>query len=92
MTFNGLWKLKKLVVIYCDWGGSSCGMRDFIESQISIFKQQNPHLEVVPLLKRGKHPHLRGYYRDTTIQIDYVKNMDPKDILLQAITLLLFSS
>ncbi|XP_057832627.1 large ribosomal subunit protein mL43 [Cryptomeria japonica] len=84
MALNGLWQLKKLVVRYCDWGGSSRGMREFIESQLPTFKQQNPQLEVVPLLKRGKHPHLRGYYRDKTVRIDCVKNMDPEDILLRA--------
>ncbi|KAH9296969.1 hypothetical protein KI387_028651, partial [Taxus chinensis] len=60
---------------------------DFIQSQLPTFKQQNPQLQVVPLLKRGKHPHLRGYYRNKTVRIDCVKNMDTKDILLRAIRL-----
>uniref|UniRef100_A0A0D6RAN4 Large ribosomal subunit protein mL43 n=2 Tax=Araucariaceae TaxID=25664 RepID=A0A0D6RAN4_ARACU len=87
MALHGVWQLKKLVVRWCDWGGSSRGIRDFIQSQLPTFKQQNPQLEVFTVMKRGKHPHLRGYYRNKEVRFADCRNLDSEDILLQAIRL-----
>lgn len=87
MALNGIWQLKKLVVRYCDWGGSSRGMREFIQSHLPSFEKSNPQVEVVIEMMRGKLPHLRGYYRCPTVRMVDSRNVDPKDILLQAIRL-----
>ncbi|XP_009790294.1 large ribosomal subunit protein mL43 isoform X2 [Nicotiana tabacum] len=52
MALRGVWQLKKLVVSYCNWGGSSRGIRAFMESELPAFKEQNPQLEVVTELNR----------------------------------------
>ncbi|CAD6336955.1 unnamed protein product [Miscanthus lutarioriparius] len=62
MALRGVWQLQKLVVNYCDWGGSSRGIRDFMEAHLPAFKEKNPHLEVVTELVRGQHPNLKGIY------------------------------
>ncbi|KAF0931521.1 hypothetical protein E2562_004631 [Oryza meyeriana var. granulata] len=62
MALRGVWQLQKLVVNYCDWGGSSRGIRAFMEAQLPAFKEKNPHLEVVTELVRGQHPNLKGIY------------------------------
>jgi len=87
MALNGVWQLQKLVVRYCDWGGSSRGIREFIQSHLPTFSHNNPQVEVVTEMMRGKHPHLRGYYRCKTVRMVDSRNLDPKDILLQAIRL-----
>eukprot|EP01018_Ginkgo_biloba_P003684 Gb_40085 [translate_table: standard] len=84
MALKGVWQLEKLTARYCDWGGSSRGIREFIQSQLPTFIQQNPQLEVATEMIRGKHPHLRGYYRNKVVRMVDARNLDAKDIMLQA--------
>ncbi|KAK7330993.1 hypothetical protein VNO77_25201 [Canavalia gladiata] len=84
MALRGVWQLNKLIVSYCDWGGSSRGIRAFMESHLPALKEKNPQLEVVTELIRGQHPHLKGFYKNKNQRVICVKNMDPEDILLHA--------
>ncbi|KAI9156964.1 hypothetical protein LWI28_014778 [Acer negundo] len=84
MALRGVWQLQKLVVSYCNWGGSSRAIRAFMESHLPEFKESNPQLEVVTELIRGQHPHLKGFYRNRNERVVCVKNMTPEDVLLHA--------
>ncbi|GAA0142044.1 ribosomal protein [Lithospermum erythrorhizon] len=84
MALRGVWQLEKLVVSYCNWGGSSRGIREFLQSHVSAFKETNPQLEVVAELNRGQHPVLKGLYKNKNERVVCVKNMTPEDILLCA--------
>lgn len=59
---NGVPQLKKLTVRWCNWGGSSRGMLGFIQSGLVPFARENPAVEIVTELKRGKHPALFAEY------------------------------
>ncbi|KAL4588257.1 hypothetical protein LXL04_001140 [Taraxacum kok-saghyz] len=81
MSQRGVWQLQKLTVSYCNWGGSSRGIRGFMESQLQAFKESNPQLEVVTELNRGQHPFLKGAYKNKNERVVSVMNMTPEDVL-----------
>ncbi|KAG8073958.1 hypothetical protein GUJ93_ZPchr0006g43743 [Zizania palustris] len=76
MALRGVWQLQKLVVNYCDWGGSSRGIRAFMETHLQVLREKNPHLEVVTELVRGQHPNLKGIYKNHNERV--VWNMDDR--------------
>ncbi|CAN1166836.1 54S ribosomal protein L51, mitochondrial [Linum perenne] len=84
MALRGVWQLKKLIVSYSDWGGSSRGIRAFMESHLPTFKAENPHLKVETELIRGQHPHLKAFYKNNNERVVCVRNMTPDEVLLHA--------
>lgn len=61
---------KKVEITYCDFGGSSQGMRDFLRLRLKSFAAKNPQVEFKVLTKPGFHPVIKGFYpHDNTKQI-----------------------
>ncbi|GLI70253.1 hypothetical protein VaNZ11_015100 [Volvox africanus] len=83
MSKYGTWMLERLVIKYCDIGGSSRGMRLFLSEALPVFQQQNPQLEVEEVLRRYRHPMLVGLYRNGRSKPICVKNKAPKEIMEQ---------
>lgn len=55
-------QLKRVHIRYCDWGGSSQGMRDFIGKELVNFARAVPYCEIVTEVRRNRHPIIRADY------------------------------
>ncbi|EGC37460.1 hypothetical protein DICPUDRAFT_30259 [Dictyostelium purpureum] len=62
MSKNGVWQLKKLVINYCEFSGSSKYVRNILGSSIKQFKELNPQIQVEESVVRGGHPSLLATY------------------------------
>lgn len=69
---------KRITLTYCNFGGSSSGMRDFLKHKLSKVAERYPEIEFKVMEKPGQHPVLFGEYAsDLNKQICVRKwNMD----------------
>ena len=77
---RGVPQLKKLTVRWCNWGGSSRGMIEFIQHGLVPFAHENPSCEIVTELKRGRHPCLFAEYVRGFDKAVGVKNRSAEEI------------
>ena len=76
MCTRGVYQLRKLSVYFCDYGGSSQGVRDaLISPSLNQFIEANPHIEFVFIRKRNHHPYVAGAYLN-----GYLKNIPLRSI------------
>mmetsp|Transcript_13125 Transcript_13125/g.18578 ORF Transcript_13125/g.18578 Transcript_13125/m.18578 type:complete len:137 (-) Transcript_13125:62-472(-) len=63
MATRGVWQLSKLRVVYCEHGGSSRNVREFIQSgRIVEWARENPQVNIVVQIRNSKHPYIQGNY------------------------------
>eukprot|EP00816_Leptocylindrus_hargravesii_P013225 CAMPEP_0196810840 /NCGR_PEP_ID=MMETSP1362-20130617/14588_1 /TAXON_ID=163516 /ORGANISM="Leptocylindrus danicus, Strain CCMP1856" /LENGTH=136 /DNA_ID=CAMNT_0042186001 /DNA_START=21 /DNA_END=431 /DNA_ORIENTATION=+ len=75
MATRGIKQLQTLRVVYCEHGGSSRYIRDFIRNgPIVKFAEQNPSVQVDVQLRPGKHPYIKGEYLTGSDKQVCVKN------------------
>lgn len=61
MARNGVWELKDILLRYCPNGGSSRGVRDFVERDLLSFAGKNPQVQFKTKIQGG-HPCVYGSY------------------------------
>lgn len=67
---------KKITLQFCNWGGSSQGMRDFLVSdRLSKLSQELPHIQF-EVLKKSGHPLLRAQYTNGGEKVICVRNLN----------------
>ena len=83
MATRGVFQLQKLRLYYCEHGGSSRAMRDFLGSgKLVDWATDHPHVEIIVQPRNGNHPYIRAAYRTqaATHQI-CVKNSTEEKIM-----------
>ncbi|KAF2189016.1 hypothetical protein K469DRAFT_748207 [Zopfia rhizophila CBS 207.26] len=66
---------KRLDFHYCDWAGSSRGMKAFIKTSLPKFANQHPQIEITVSPRPRKHPVIIGHYINGRTKAVCVRNM-----------------
>lgn len=61
MARRGVWELNEVILRYCAHGGSSGGVRQFVEKNLAGFAAHNPQISFKTTI-RGGHPCVYGKY------------------------------
>jgi large subunit ribosomal protein L43 len=63
MATRGVFQCQKLTMYYCEFGGSSQAVRDFLASgKLIQWAKERPHLAIQVRVRNGKHPNVRADY------------------------------
>ena len=74
--------MQKLVLTYCEHGGSSRAIRDVIASgQLSQWAIDHPHVQIHVQVRNGRHPFVEGSYVNFAKHPVGVKNRSAQDVL-----------
>lgn len=77
MATRGIKQLKQLQIVFCEHGGSSRNVREYISTgKIVQFAADNPTVEVAAKLRNGKHPYVKAEYVTGYSKQVCVKNED----------------
>jgi len=83
MSRNGVTQLKQVTLYFCDWGGSSKGMRTLLDQQAGLFwefAKTSPDVKFVVQLRRGRHPYMKAIYKNGREHVHDCKNMEQDEI------------
>ena len=82
MATRGINQLQKLRVRYCEHGGSSATVRDYLRKSPHLldFATANPHVTIVVKPRNGHHPYIQGEYLTGQSKQVCVKNTTEKRI------------
>jgi large subunit ribosomal protein L43 len=81
MATRGVFQLQTLKIFYCEHGGSSRTIRDFISSgRIVRWAMENPQIDIEVKIRNGHHPYVLGEYLTGNPKQIGIKNEDTKRI------------
>jgi len=66
MAVRGVYQLKEVLFRYCDIGGSSRGIREYIQTTLIPFSESNPQINFKVAIKRNRHPCITASYGKLT--------------------------
>ena len=81
MVSRGVHQLKNIRLYFCDFGGSSSGVREFLKSeQLAQFVSANEHLNLEVYLRRGQHPYMSSTYVNGYVKDQPLRNLHEEDV------------
>jgi large subunit ribosomal protein L43 len=91
VTKNGLGRyvcqLKRLTLQFCSQGGSSRGLREYIDSDVTTFAKLNPAVAVYVRERRRRHPRLVGEFLNGNSRVVSVKNFTAEQVATHVVSL-----
>ena len=82
MVSRGVPQLKNIRLYFCDFGGSSQGVRQALGSQeFASFVDANPHLNVEIYMRRNFHPVMSSTYVNGYVKDQSLKKFDSGDVV-----------
>lgn len=82
MVSRGVQQLKHIRLYFCDFGGSSVGVREALKSQeMADYMAENPHLRLEVNLKRNNHPYMSSTFINGYVKDQSLKNLDADEIM-----------
>ena len=81
MVSRGVHQLKNIRLYFCDFGGSSTGVRDFLKSEELVnFISKNEHLNLEIYLGRNHHPYMSSTYMNGYVKDQPLRNMLDEEV------------
>lgn len=81
MVSRGIHQLKHVRLYFCDFGGSSLGVRDILKSQELVeFMKKHDHLKLEVFLKRGHHPYMSSTYINGYVKDQPLRNHSDEEV------------
>ena len=76
MCTRGVFQLRKLSLFFCDFGGSSSGVRQaLVSNKLKEFMEENEQIDFNFIIKRNHHPFITGAYIN-----GYLKDMPLRNL------------
>ncbi|XP_062508316.1 large ribosomal subunit protein mL43-like [Corticium candelabrum] len=80
-------QLKRLTLQFCSQGGSSRGLREYIDGEITRFARNTPQVAVYVRERRRRHPRLIGEFLNGNSRVVSVKNFTSSEVAKHVKTL-----
>lgn len=82
MAVRGIFQLRNIKLQFCDFGGSSQGVRALLQTAaIEEFLDRNPHIKLEAYQVRGRHPYLRTEYVNGWCRTVSLRNLNDGEVL-----------
>ena len=82
MVSRGVHQLKNLKLFFCDFGGSSAGVRSLLHSTNMVdFVNKNEHLDIKCYMKRNHHPYISATYINGYVKDTPLRNLPEEEVL-----------
>ena len=82
MVSRGIPQLKNIRLYFCDYGGSSVGVREALQSPDLVkYMKDNEHLKLEVSMKRNAHPYMSSTYINGYVKDQSLRNMNADEVL-----------
>ena len=82
MVSRGVPQLKNIRLYFCDFGGSSKGVRSALQSpEMAKFFKDNSHLKLEVYMKRNFHPFISSTYINGYVKDQSLKSMEADEVI-----------